>query len=230
MADESITHVNRFSDYVADARAVLDQLVAPNLGDAKLVLFGHSMGGAVAAHLLQTEQGRFDRCLLHSPMIMPSSGTIPLGVALALTTAMCAVGKGKARAFIAGPFDPANEVLEKSCSTSRARYEYYRDKRVAHRYLQNCSPTYGWTRQAVLQNKALMDREIQAKITIPVLLLQAALDDVVLLPPQDQYISLLPHGRLIRVEDAKHEIFNSTDDVMMPYVQKVLAFVLGEED
>ena len=225
--DESITHVEHFHDYVADAEAMLRELVEPGLHGAKLCLFGHSMGGAVSAHLLLAHPELFDRAVLSSPMIVPSSGSIPLPVATALTKALCLVGKAKDRAFIAGPFDPEKERFETSCTTSPARFAYYRDKRVAHRYLQNCSPTYGWTKEAVDQTKPLMKAEDEARITTPVLLCQASLDDVVMLPPQDAYIRLLPKGRLVRFEGAKHEIYNATDDVMRPYVRQVLRFMLG---
>lgn len=224
--DESITHVDHFSDYIDDADVLLEQLVKPNLNGAKLCLFGHSMGGATAAHLLQKHPKLFTRAVLSSPMIVPSAGSIPLPVAKALTRSLCIAGKGKSRAFIGKPFDAESEVLETSCSTSSARFEYYKAKRAAHRYLQNCSPTYGWTNQAVRQTRALMKQSRASAITTPVLLCQAGLDDVVLLPPQNAYIKLLPHGRLLRFDTAKHEIYNSTDDVMQAYVRQIIPFLM----
>lgn len=228
--DESVTHVDRFSDYVDDAEAVLDQLVLPQLKGAELCLFGHSMGGAVSGHLLQRRHDQFARAVLSSPMVAPSTGNIPYPVGKALSRGMCLARKGRQRAFVGNDFDPAREVFETSCTTSRARYEYYRDKRLAHRYLQNCSPTYRWVLESMTQSSGMMDAGKNAAVRLPVLLFQAALDDVVLLPPQDAYIRQLPQGRLIRVEGAKHEIYNATDDVMEPYVRQMLVFLTGGKD
>lgn len=223
VADESITHVKRFSDYVDDAEAILDQVILPDTKGMKLYLYGHSMGGAVSAHLLLRRSACFARAILTSPMIVPSAGSIPLPVATLMTDTLCLFGQGKKRAFIGKPFDAEREKFETSCASSRARFDYYLAKRAANRYLQNCSPTYGWTRQAVHQTRAIMNRKAAARVTIPVLLCQAEMDDIVFLPPQDKYIAQLPNGRLQRFA-GKHELFNSHDEVMKPYVAAVIDF------
>ena len=225
VSDLSVTHVDRFADYVDDAEAVLEQLVLPGLNGAALYLFGHSMGGAVSGHLLQRRPTLFTRAVLSSPMVMPSTGSVPYLAGKAMARTMCAAGKGSERAFVGNDFDAGSEIFEPSCTTSPARFGYYAAKRAANPHLQNCSPTYRWVLESMRQTAALMDKKRNAIIPIPVLLCQAALDDVVLLPPQDTYIRQLPHGKLLRFEGAKHEIYNATDDVMQPYVRQLLTFL-----
>ena len=47
--DKSVTHVDRFADYVRDLGDFMDAVVRPHMGDAPLCLYAHSMGGAIGA-------------------------------------------------------------------------------------------------------------------------------------------------------------------------------------
>ena len=47
--DPSLTHVGKFSEYVSDLDRFVEKIVRPNAVNLPLYLFGHSMGGAVAA-------------------------------------------------------------------------------------------------------------------------------------------------------------------------------------
>ena len=222
--DTSVTHVDAFSDYVDDAERVLDFMQARK-PDRRSFLYGHSMGGAVAAFLLMRRQEAFDGAVLSSPMIAPSSGSYPAWVGTTIASVMCLAGRGKKRAFIGKPYDPETEIFETSCDTSRARFDYYAAKRRAHRHLQNCSPTYRWVREAFGVTRPLLTPENLAKIRTPLLLCQAGRDDVVLLPEQERFVEGLPNGRLIRFDEAKHEIYMADDAVMRRYVDTVLDFL-----
>ena len=224
--DESVTHVARFDDYVRDLDVFVRDHVWPLAPEAELTLFCHSMGGAVGAHYLIEHPEVFARAVLSSPMIAPSAGAYPLWLGGLMAGTMTALGKGRERAFIGQPFDAARETFETSCTSCPERFRYYADKRAATRTLQNCSPTYRWTLEAVTQRHDLLRPRRAARIAVPVLLCQATLDDVVLLPPQDRFIKLVPQGTLKRYE-AKHEIYNSPDEVMRPYVRDVIGFLLG---
>ena len=229
LEDLSVTHVDYFQEYVNDLEEFILRVVRPAMGDAPMNLYAHSMGGAVAAHFLIRHPDTFRRAVLSSPMIAPSANPYPLWVGKAMAGAFCLIGKGKSRAFIGGPFDPEKETFEASCDTSRPRFDYYQAKRNGTPYLQNCSPTYNWVYQAADQTKELLKEKNTRAVKTEVLLCQAGLDTVVLLPPQDKFVSLLPHATLKRYEAAKHEIYNSTDDVVREYVQDVLAFLLKNQ-
>lgn len=226
--DTSLTHVENFSDYVDDLERVIEDVVRPAMGDAPLYLFAHSMGGAVGAHYLLRHPDTFCRAILNSPMIAPSAAPFPLWVGYSIAQTMCLTGKAKERAFIAGPFDPAKETFPGSNSTSEARFDYYQAKRNSTPYLQNCSPTYRWVRESVKQTSTLLKSRAAAKVKTKVLLCQAGLDNVVLLPEQEQFVSRLPDARLVCFDAAKHEIYNSKDDVMQPYMQTMLDFLLKD--
>ena len=227
-ADTSITDVEDFGDYVRDAEALLEDR-SLFIKDRRSVLYGHSMGGAVAAFLLLRHPALFDRAVLSSPMIAPSSAPLPKWAGKLATNLFCLIGKGKERAFIGKPFDPESETFEASYDTSPARFAYYAAKRREKPELQNTSPTYRWARNAVSVTKPLLDAEAAGKVETPVLLCQAGKDTVVLLPEQDRFLSLLKHGEKARFDSAKHEIYLSEDGVLRDYAETVIRFLKGTE-
>lgn len=222
--DLSIVHVDDFEQYVRDLEQFMDRVVRPRMGDAPLYLYAHSMGGAVGALALMAHPDWFAGAALNAPMIKINTGKMPFAVAEAITKAACAMGKEKARTFISGPFDAQKEKFETSHSTSPARFEYYKEKRIADARLQTCSMTYGWMREALGVTKRLLEAQNAKKIKTPVLLLQAALDSTVLLEPQDQFVSLVEGAKLYRFEQAKHEIYACDDGVLREYLQVLLGF------
>ena len=227
--DTSITHVERFDDYVRDLETFMAQVVEPRMRGGRLCLYAHSMGGAVGAMALMRHPDWFDRAVLTAPMIAPSSAPFPRWMGQAIARVMCALGKGKERAFIGKPFDPERETFELSCSTGRARFEYYQKKRVSQKHLQNCAPTYRWVKEAVGVTRTLLNKENNLRIKTPVLLCQAGLDSIVCLPEQRRFVEQTPGATLRVFETAKHEIYNSDDAVMREYVPAVIGFLDGEE-
>ena len=223
--DLSVTHVDRFSDYLRDLEEFMNKIVYPRMGDKKLCLFGHSMGGAVAAFALIEHPEWFSRAVLNAPMIAPITKPLPRLGAVAMGHMYCAAGKGKERAFVGKPFDAEREKFETSHMTSRVRFDYYQKKRVARPELQNCSPTYSWVREAASVTEPLLHRA--QMIRVPVMLCQAIQDSIVGLGEQERFIKKVPDGKLVKF-DAKHEIYSSHDEVLGDYVTKVIDF-LSEE-
>ncbi len=224
--DTSITHVDRFDDYVDDFDAFIDQIVIPRAKGLPLVLFGHSMGGAIAALELMRHPNRFARAVLNAPMIAAVSAPFPRRGASLLGAVMCLLGKGKERAFIGKPFDPKREKFDTSHMTSRARFDYYQHKRNTTKHLQNCSPSYSWVREGMGVTERLLKTKNTAKIKTPLLLCQAARDSIVCLPEQNQFVEQVAGAQLISF-DAKHEIYSSEDSVLKAYYETVIGFLKG---
>ncbi len=222
--DTSVTHVGKFDDYVDDLDAFLEQIVLPRAKGLPLVIYGHSMGGAVTALELMRHPDRFARAVLNAPMIAAASGGIPRKAAQLMGAAMCLLGKGKARAFVGKPFDPAREKFATSHMTSRARFDYYQQKRNTTPHLQNCSPSYSWVREGMGVTDRLIHVKNAAKIRTPLLLCQAALDSIVLLPEQNAFVELV-NGAKLQSFDAKHEIYSSENTVLAQYYETILNFM-----
>lgn len=225
--DTSVTHVDRFSDYLRDLEQFMDKIVRPRMGEAPVCLFGHSMGGAVAAFALVEHPDWFERAVLNAPMIAPVTKPLSRKAAKAMGDVFTKVGKGRERAFVGKPFDPVREKFETSHMTSKARFDYYQRKRNARAELQNCSPTYQWIREAAGVTEPLLEKAPQ--ITMPVLLCQAAQDSIVGLGEQDQFVSLVPNAKKA-VFDARHELYSSDQKILKEYVKTVIGFLTGTED
>ena len=222
--DTSLTDVERFSDYADDAETLMD---TDGLFDKDLrsVLYGHSMGGAVAGGLLLRRPAYFSRAVLSSPMVAPSSAPLPMWLGKLCASACCLFGQKEKRAFIGKPYDPEAETFETSYDTSRARFSYYAAKRMARRELQNTSPTYRWVKNAVGVTRTLLNREAASRVETPVLICQAGRETVVLCPQMDAFAALLKDARIRRFESAKHEIYLSEDAVLREYAGTVVAFL-----
>ena len=228
--DKSVTHVDRFADYVRDLGEFMDAVVRPHMGDAPLCLYAHSMGGAIGALALKEHPDWFERAVRTAPMIAPVTKPLPPFAAKAMASVFCRLGKGRERAFVGKPFDPASETFERSHDTSRARYDYYQKKRVGSDYLQNCSPTYSWIREGVGVTKTLLDPKNAQKIKTPLLLCQAGQDTIVRLGPQEEFVKLVPGAKLMRFDNARHEIYASEDETLRGYVAAVRDFLEGKDE
>lgn len=226
--DPSVTHVDRFDDYVRDVGEFVEKVVRPYMGAAPLYLYAHSMGGAIGALTLIEHPDWFERAVLTAPMIAPVTRPLPGWVAGLMASFFCAIGKGKERAFVGKPFDPASETFELSHDTSRARFDYYQKKRVETEYLHNCAPTYSWIREGVGVTRRLLSPENTRRIQTPLLLCQAGQDTIVRLGPQERFVKRTPGAKLKRFDAARHEIYASEDSVMREYVAAVLDFLDGK--
>lgn len=220
--DTSITHIEHFDDYVDDLHCLVERL-REECPDLPFYIYGHSMGGGIAARHLIKYPDDFQKAVLTAPMIAPATNGIPVWVGKALASGNILLGKKQKRIFLHRPFNP-EQTFEKSADTSRARFEYYKKKCVENQHLQNSSATYGWTKEALNLTKTLLNKKNCQKIQIPVLLFQAEKDDFVRLPEQIRFLSQIPHGYLKRMAGTKHEIYSSTNDVMKPYLKYILQF------
>ena len=222
--DTSVTHVEHFSDYLRDLEEYMEKIVYPRMGGGKIFLYAHSMGGALGAFALIEHPEWFSGAVLNAPMIAAVTAPLPRPLAHLLGHVLCRMGKGKQRAFVGKPFDPAREKFETSLITSRARFDYYQHKRNTRKELQNCSPTYAWVREAAGVTEPLLHRA--GLIRVPVMLCQTTQDTIVRLAEQERFIKKVPDGKLVKF-DTKHEIYSAHDEVLGEYVSTVLGFFDG---
>ena len=69
VSDISMVTVNSFDDYVSDLDMFIREIVMKREGRRPLYLYGHSMGGAIAALYLEKHPEVFTKAVLSSPMI-----------------------------------------------------------------------------------------------------------------------------------------------------------------
>ncbi len=222
--DLSLTHVDRFGDYVDDLKIVCDtqlrKMPEPH------TVFAHSMGGAVTALFLEQHPGVFSRAAMCAPMIAPNRKGIPYGLSMLICRSAVAMGKRKARIMMSKPY-AGPEDFETSCSNSRERFGWYDTAKAAHPEFQNNGPTYGWTLESLQVTGKILRPGEPEKIRIPVRIWGAETDYSVLPEPQEQFASRLPDGKRTVVPGSRHEIYRSTDAVFFPWWHEVLCFLGG---
>ena len=69
VSDMSMVTVNSFDEYVSDLDMFIREIVMKREGRRPLYLYGHSMGGAIAAMYLEKHPEVFTKAVLSSPMI-----------------------------------------------------------------------------------------------------------------------------------------------------------------
>ena len=220
---ETVT-VGKFSDYVEDLNTLITQVVRKDGAVEPLFLYAHSMGGAISVQYLQTYPGVFSKAVLSSPMIQANMHDLPPALVSALASVCRLIGKGNKRPGFIGGFNP-DYSWEESHDTSKARFDYYMEKRLKNRHLQTSAPSYNWSKEAVAVSKKNLDPARCAKITVPVLLCKPEEDRAVIPDKEDAFIALTPKGRLMQFKNCRHEIYLSVDDTVLAYLQAIEAFL-----
>ena len=217
-----VVHVEHFRDYVLDLQHLVRSKVMPAAGDRPLALYCHSMGGCIGAWLIEDDPALFTRAVLSSPM---------LGLTFSIPTPLLYAGASfKVRGGRkVNPMTPVTSFapgdFENSCDSSECRFLYYRSKRLADQALQTTSPSIGWGLEAVKACARVTSRAHASKISIPVLLCQAGNDTVVKNASQDLFVSRVKQCELYRVPGAKHELYMTDSPVLIPYWEKIFAFL-----
>ena len=226
--DPSLVHVDGYERYIQDLIFVI-QKTKESSPDLPLILFGHSMGGGIAAETAAEASELIDVLVLSSPMIRPLTGNIPWGVTKTVTNLLCLTGKSGE--YVAGqkPFDDS-ETFETSSSRSRARFDYYYNhvKRTDPLYQMNAASN-GWLRSAI-RLTAKLQKDSYKKITMPVLLTQAGKDTFVSNEDQDTFIKKIrqngnSQAMIIRFPESKHECYNGYDELVEKYWTQVFGFL-----
>lgn len=221
----SVTHVDRFDDYVSDMKAVTGHFL-PGLPKPWLV-FCHSMGGAVTALFLERYPEVFSAAFMCAPMIAPNTG-VPKNVARAMAAAAVSGRKGRDYPFFMKPYS-GPEDFDTSCATDRNRFDWYDRIKAATPEFQNSIPSYNWILESLRVTRRILAKGAPERISCPVLLSTADKDYSVMPKPQEKFIARVPKGRRIFVPGSRHEIFRSQNDVLFPWWDRVLAYFSDPE-
>lgn len=220
--DISLTHVDRFDDYVEDMGIVCDRL----LKDMPMPhrVFCHSMGGAVTSLFLEGHPGAFDRAAMCSPMIAPNLLGMPKPAAVLMCKTNKALGHGRHRIVMSKPY-VYPEGFEDAAANGKARFDWYETLRRDNPAFRNNGPTYGWTLESIYVTDRILAPGAVEKIDARVRLYTAEMDGSVLPEPQKAFIERVANGEHLFVNGAKHEIYRSADDVLFPWWHGVLEFL-----
>lgn len=220
--DKCKVHVHSYNEYILDLHCYITNIVMQNSLQNELVLYAHSMGGAIGALYLEQYPDVFSCAILSSPMLEMDVGKNP--EFLVWLVLLYAKFTGNANEYVRGHkgFD-GNPKYEKSSCLSKARYDYIFAKRVQDTNYQTYGGTCAWTLASM---KAVKKLQKQANlVTAPVLLFQAGNDTVVKAGGQKRFCEKSKNTRLEVIPYSKHEIYNADIKTRESYYNKIFEFL-----
>lgn len=227
LADPHKGHITDFALYSQDQQQFIAEVVKPQT-QLPLNLLAHSMGGAVAVQLLAQQPALFQRVVLTSPMIAPNA-TVAfseqdgcyLAAAFDWTCPDCYAG------FVAQPYPFDQTFADNILTSSKTRYQLFRDLYQQQPQLQLGGPTWSWLSQAC--NVAEQMPQLARQIKTPVLMLQSGAEQAVSNSAQQQFCQelgpLCAGGKVETFAGAKHELLFEADHHRDLALQKIIAFL-----
>lgn len=218
--DDRRVYVESFSEYVGDLQTMYAR--AKELSKTgKIFLFGHSMGGCAAALCLEAYPEEYDCAYLSSPMLQMNYGSIPPQAVDVLAVYSKLKHNGEEYAPGQGPWTGTYD-FENSSDDSEDRYRYQFEDRMKNSMYQSWGGTWAWAAAAKDASRLVLNKA--DKCVTPVLIGQAGRDTMV--NPQGQLLfKMRSHNTsFVRYENAKHELFGSTDETVKKYTQDLITF------
>lgn len=217
-------YVKSFEEYVWDLRVFVKKIVACYSYQKEMILFAHSMGGAIGALYLEKYPKDFQKAILSSPMIQMRVGKIPYPAAMKIAYICRFLGFGKA--YAAGQHGFADRAcFEVSCCLSEERHLYAFGKRLGNRKCQTSGATYAWVCAAAKAAEYVQKSTHIHKIKIPVLLFSAGKEHMVNTDEICRFAAKLHDARLVWILGAKHEIFNAGEHERLQFYQELFQFL-----
>ncbi len=220
--DKSKVHVRSYDEYVWDLDQFINQIVLKDSPQAKLVLYAHSMGGAIGALYLEEHPNVFSCAILTSPMMEMDFGKLPVSIARVAVRILRSIKSDEAYAIGQSEFDGVPVFKTSSC-LSEERYRYMFDKRLKDENYQTYGASYGWAYASLVAVRKL--HKNAGLVKTPTLLFQAGLDTTVKPGGHTRFVRHSNCTKLIVIPNSKHEIYNATSDIIEQYYPKIFAFI-----
>ena len=192
-----------------------------------IVLFGHSMGGCIAALLAERYPTLIDGLILSSPMFQVDTAGIWEGFAYPYIKLGCLLGK-KTDYLVGEPY--RQELEQEITSNTRSRVSQKRGSFMyQQRFTSSTSPTFGsswqWVRASIDAIHQALKKENIAFIDAPILLFQAEEDRAVLPYGQYSFANSAHEIDFYLIENAQHELYIEKDEIIQSYFNQMKEFI-----
>lgn len=192
------------------------------------LLVAHSMGGAISLLALRHHAPLVDAAVLSAPMLAVNTGSVPAWAARLFARLMTLIGRGDE--FVPGAGAWPNLAPRFPPGTSRVSNDPARSKLMdawftAHADLITDGPTHAWLGSAFTLTAAVQKPSLLRKIDTPILMGSAGRDLLVDAAAHLRAAALLPHCRLVTFAEAKHELFQETDEIRARWFAAIDAFI-----
>ena len=205
--DCQCSHVDSFQNYVADLVSFIEQS-SQKSKYKEVILFGHSMGGAIAALAAHQRPERIDKLVLSAPLFQTNTREIPLWLAQALTKSLVLFGFGESRR----PFDKDRTPSFETNKWTQSKKRWQLAKRTGDSL---SVPKIRYFTNQWLNEVFKMTGEIQKKggdlFVRPTLLLQAETDYFVSNEAHSQICGASSLCRIEKIPKSWHSLFLDED-------------------
>ena len=217
--------IESFDTYADDLDAFIEKVVKPAGKGKDIYIYSHSLGSTVALLYMMKSPRTIKRAILSSPMICGNMG-MPVAVAGTVAKALCGIGGKKIGAPGRCVFDK-NQSVDNSDAVSRARFDYYHNKRVGEAAYQTSGPSFSWVKASLVARDKILSKDNTARLSTKMLIFKPQEDRQLLGEYTDKFAKMAG----IKVKDVKnsrHEIFMSGDDTLKWYMEEILEFFAEE--
>lgn len=237
ISDPLLGHVDSFNEYWLDLKSFHADVLLPDCRPP-FYMVAHSMGGLIGLDALTRDRMMFDRAMLCAPMIgVPDASLagVPLspGAVIFLGSMMKFFGLGRMPQGRKSDLPPSAEGFPGNGITSDFnRYMRAVDIITADESLKLGSPTYSWVTAAFRAMEKVKSDKFPQKINVPVLIVAAALDEIVSTPTIEFLASQLRTGYHTIIANARHEMWMENEKIRNQMLAAFDAFIggAGSED
>ena len=220
-------HVQEFNDYIIDLTTFINSLQLEKNYQSRFIL-SHSMGSAISALYLEEQTHPFTAAVFFSPMLSINLGSMPPFIAKAVSyisdlvcswfsdLACYAPGVGP---YIQTAFE--HNILTSSVKRYQSSSNTFKDAPVT----QLGGPTMRWVNQSLFATEKAIQQA--SKINIPIMVIKAGRDTVVTEQGQNAFFANTNDckgNKLIRIENARHELLLEQDQYRIPAINEALDF------
>ena len=223
--DSQITErveIDSFDTYAEDLDTFIEKIVKPSAKDKDIHIYSHSLGSTVALLYMMKHPYTIKKAVLSSPMICGNMG-MPVAVAGTVAKLLSTVGGKKISAPGRCVFDE-NQTADNSDATSKARFEYYHEKRKREPLYQTSGPSFGWVKASLEARDKIMSKANIGKLNTEMLIFKPEADRQLLGEWTDRFAEMAD-VKVKNVKNSRHEIFMSGDETLKWYVEEILEFL-----
>jgi lysophospholipase len=220
-------HVNDFAEYEEDLSHFMKAVVLPDC-PAPYFALAHSMSSAVLFSAATKRGCWFSRMVMTAPMVRIAGLPMPDRICRHLADGLTMFGFGKRPV----PGDKTrfrqDQVFEgNSLSSDRERFLRNLSVLQAAPELAVEAPTIGWLKAALEAMQRVGSERFAPRIRVPVLMLAAGDDQIVVSKAVEALAVRLRAGSQIVLRGARHEIMQERDSIREQFWAAFDAFVPG---
>lgn len=220
VARPELIHVDKFRDYIQDLECFMTQVVQP--ADPKpVLLYSHSMGGAVSLLYMEQHPDKIQRAVCCAPMIEPITGINPTVARLGLSV-MRWFKSDKTKFRFTSEFNP-NLKFEQTKDKSRCRFQHNFNMRLAEPIYRSTPMTLGWVCESLKVRRRILEN--QHKLRCPILVLSADQDTVVSNKAQRDFVQKCPMCIFRIHRNTSHSVLAGAPLEMEEHILTTLRFL-----